>query len=160
MINQIIDLGGGDGQYSEFLGLQNTKLGQWFNRTFPTKKKYDEAVAKAKLYDAQNSQSGNSGNQTVNNSTAGYDSSGVPHATWEVIGIPQYEYDNVVPQPVSGGNNSTSQESEKYDATEVSGVTALNLDAAKRGNGWMWWLGGAVIVAGVAVFIIKRNNKK
>jgi hypothetical protein len=158
MVNQVIDLGGGDGQYSEFLGLQNTKVGQWFNRTFPTKKKYDEAVAKGKLYDAQNSQFGNQG---VNNTTPGNDSSGIPRATWEVIGIPQYEYDNVVAQPTSGNNSNSSsgQQSEKFDATEVSGVTALGLGGAKSGNGWMWWLGGAVIVAGVAVFIIKRNNK-
>lgn len=49
----------GASQYNSFLGLQNTIVGEWFNdkvfNKVPTKKKYDDAVAKGNLAEMQNS---------------------------------------------------------------------------------------------------------
>lgn len=156
MVNQVIDLSGGSEQYSEFLGLQNTKLGQWFNKTFPTKKKYDEAVAKAKLYDAQNSQSYNS---NVDKGAQDENKTVVPSAKFEVIGIPQYEFNDVFETTKPVVSAPGSQQEKEIDGAQGDGDFAVNLGNQKKSNAWIWWLGGAVVVAGAAVLIVKKYKK-
>jgi len=158
MINQVIDLSGGNAQeYSEFLGLQNTKVGQWFNRTFPTKKKYDEAVAKANLLDFQNNLPYNPNVDTAPGGGVGDGEVKVPAATWEVIGKPQYQYEDV-----STGNNSNNSSSNPAAASEEDEILpASNFGNVKKNNSWIWIIAGVAVTAGVVAIIInKRNNKK
>lgn len=157
MVNQVIDLSGGNSQeYSEFLGLQNTKLGQWFNRTFPTKKKYDEAVAKANLLDFQNSLPYNPNVDTAPGGGVG-GGEVTPAATWEVIGKPQYQYENV--STVNNSNNNSSNPPAVSAESEI--LSASDFGNVKKNNSWMWIIAGVAVVAGVAAIIInKRKNKK
>ncbi len=161
MVNQVIDLSGGNSQeYSEFLGLQNTKLGQWFNRTFPTKKKYDEAVAKANLLDFQNSLPYNPNVDTAPAIDMGGNANKTPAATWEVIPFPEQNY-GAATQAASGGVNSQSSVKDTFDTTEAGSLPASDFGGVKKNNSWIWIIGGVAVTAGVVALIInKRNNKK
>lgn len=162
MVNQVIDLSGGNSQeYSEFLGLQNTKLGQWFNRTFPTKKKYDEAVAKANLLDFQNSVPYNPNVNTAPGGGMEDDVVKTPAATWEVIGKPQYQYEDVGTGAGAGNNMNNGNSNSAAVAAESESLSASDFGNVKKSNSWMWIVAGVAVTAGVVAFVInKRNNKK